>query len=614
MNAFLMSPQCSGSFTYDDCIKDIKKLTEETEEHNYHYCIVYLLVLKEQIVEITPEKKEEFESAFQNLKKHAKKISDKEWHSLIENASYITHKEEKIEENRSSSLINLVIETLIRTSSADIERAIEVYLEEEMKDPRTQTQKSVSSEIIEEILENISKLPEKEKRQKIRTVSKLLKKEHTPILIKYVHSLSKVLLLSLYLTNKKVYNSLHDEFFKKAETPEEYALLEHFPQLDLPQILRLLHKNSSIFKLLDRIIKTRPVHRDKIVDFVIEYISSGGSRTKSINFIKDNLSCFIDKVQSIGLGCEEVLLLSQSDPSLLNYAFTIMHSLKVELKEKRVANAQKKERRLSLLISALATELSSLSAPATTDSSSDSSPSTDRSLDTVSAFVKEAHKTDPDLLSKVCIALFRMHPPAAELVSTLSVLVQSNTTRSFVFTALPYLDNSQKFTLLQEYLTDDVSLTLFLRMLQPVDIFVHAHTLPPGDASRVLGLCWGRPDVFTDRVVSSALGEVCRGDHLPPVFSRTVRDALQAHANMRPFIAGLMKREAPRLLAESAGEVVKILEALKEGAIEVCLCMTEEELPLVLRKSRDIAKRFREYLRTQPRHIREKYREITQKI
>lgn len=606
MNTYSLMSRASGeAFSHEECTKDLQRLIEETTKDNYHDCIVYLLVLKEHIVEIKQEKKEEFERAFEEFKAHAKSISEEEWHRLIDKTHYITHKEEKIEENRSVFLINLVIETLIRTGAAEIERAIEVYLEEEMKDPRTQTQKNISSEIVEEILENITKLSESEQKSKMKMVSKLLTAEHIPIIMAYVHSLSKVLLISLYVNNRDVYSKLLSEFTSKAETSEEYLLLEHFPEIDIDQILQKLDKSTSIFKLLDRIIKTRLIYQDRIVDHVISYIKKGGSRTKAIGFIKDNLSSFIDKVRSIGLGCEEVLLLADKDNDLLQYVFVILHSLKNELKEKRVINYQKKEKRLSLLISAISTELSNLPE------------------EVISRFIEYAHRTDPDLLSKICIGLFRLKQPSEELVDILTKIVSNKkekTTTSFVFTSLPYLKERQKYELIEEYLVDDVSLTLFLRMIRPEDIFMYAHGIDDArtdtedrhTGEKILNLCWNRPEVFTDRVISLSLENIVKMRKISSMFGTTVRKCLKKHTNMKPFVVNLVKREWKRLFAENKKEITKVLELLGVGALEILLSIEEKEMCEILKESKELKERMEEYLSKQPKYIREKYKRAIQ--
>ncbi|KAH9387489.1 uncharacterized protein NEMAJ01_2385, partial [Nematocida major] len=584
----LMNRLCCGIFSLSACIKDIEELIERTTPENYHHCIVFLLVLKEKVVELPPaeEADSQFRAAVERLKAHTRRISAEEWAGTVESAGYIVHREEAKEEDKSALLVNLVIETLIRASTADIERAIEMYLEEKMTDPRTQLQKSTSVEIVEEILCNLAKLPEQEIKTALPAVVKLLTQEHVPTLLKYVGEIPKLLLLALYVHNRSVYSEVQKEFLKN-DSPSSLLALEDFPEVDVEEILRRLYKNSAMFRPLDRIIKTRPVYRERIVEEVVKYIPNG-SRTKTVQFVKDNVECFMEKIQEMGLGCEEVLMLAERRKELLEFAFEMMQELKMELRDrkKKPLNAQKKEKRLANLVSALSSELA-----AGTDGE-------------IGHFIRAAHGIDSELLSKVCIGLFRVKPPAEELKETLSCLVKmgpEKTSASFVFTVLPYLSGAQKFELIEEYLKDDVSMTLFLRLLKPEDVLRHAHTLRKSAGRRVLDLAFGRTEVFTDRIVSVTIEEICRMEKLPALFMRTLKKALRAFVNIKPFLVEVLRREWRRLFQGSRADLIRLLEKLGAVSAEILLEVPEEELQEVISASETLREKVLEYVAQQPK-------------
>ncbi|EHY64595.1 hypothetical protein NERG_02405 [Nematocida ausubeli] len=593
----LMSRISGKIISYPDCIEDIQEIILKTDQGNYHYCIVYLLLLKEQIIKIpeTEKDKEVFNDYFERLKAHARKVSGTEWLQMIENAEYSVYKEEKEEENRLDLLINFVMETLIRTSTADMERLVDGYLQEEMNDPRTETktQINVSLVVIEEVLDNLAKLPEKEARESAKTVSILLTEEHVPLLLKYLGKLSKIILISLYLNNRLVYDALHREFIK-TQSLEEMTLLVDFPEIDIDEVIVYLYKNSGILKVLDAIIKTRLIHREKIVNAVIEYIKTG-SRTKTIGFIRENLGCFLEIIEKIGLGCEEVLFLAEKESSLLRYAFQMMAEIKSEMtdKKKKPLNLQKKEKRLSNLISALSTELSNGSDEETKE------------------FIMQSHETDPDLLSKVCIGLFRAKQPSDEIRSALSKLVTKKTSTSFVFTAMPYLKDIQKYDLMEEYLVDDVSLTLFTRIIKkPEEILMQAHKLNIQPGKRIIHLCFARPEIFTDRILSMAIEEITKMDTLPALFMETVKNSLKLFSNMKPFLATLIKREWTKLFTNNQAELLALLESVGQAAPEILLTVDESELTKIISKSNLLQKRVKEYLLKQPAYIQNKYKSL----
>ncbi|KAI5131597.1 hypothetical protein NEPAR08_2528 [Nematocida parisii] len=593
----LMNRISGKSIEYPGCMQDIKELIGGTSKDNYYYCIVYILLLKEQIINIpeTERDRTEFEDVFRRLKVHAKTIAGEEWGSMIDNSTYTIYKEEKSEENRVEILINLVIETLIRTSTADMERQVDAYLQEEINDPRTETktQKNVSQDVIEEILCNLTKLSDRDVKGQVGIVTPLLSEEHIPIILKYLKNLSKVILLSLYLNNKPVYDALQKEFIRKESSNDLIALVD-FPEIDIDGLLSRLYKSSSVFKTLDIIIKTRLIHRDKIVSTVIEYIKTG-SRTKSIHFIRENLECFLGIIPEIGLGCEEVLLLAERNKVLLNHAFKMMAEIKSEMKDKKrkPVNSQKKEKRLSNLISALASELSN---------------GTDTEIVN---FIVPSHEIDADMLSKVCIGLFKAKQPSDTVKEVLSELVTEDTTTSFVFTVMPYLKDVQKYKLMGKYLVDDVSLSLFTRIIKkPEDIFIYAHTLDTDTGNRIIQLCFTKPEIFTDRILSVAIEEMSKMEVLPILFMETVRNSLKLFSNMKPFLVNLIKREWSRLFRNNQNELIILLESIGMPATEILLSIDEDHFMIILNESHTLKKRMTEYLIKQPMYIQNKYKTL----
>ncbi|KAI5181941.1 hypothetical protein NEOKW01_2091 [Nematocida sp. AWRm80] len=582
----------TGTIDPEERISSIERLIRETNKTNYHLCIAYLLIAEEQPLNISEEYEREYRRVFNALKDHAAKISSAEWVETIEKCSCKIIKEEKKEESTLDHLIDLVIEALITTSTTEIERAVESILEEDdTEDPRVQVSSSTSEEAVEEILNSLLQLPTEEAQKRVVDIAKILDNQYIEILLKYLNtSLGKILPLALYVHNPDLYDALENEF-KKKNTPKNYALLEYFPRIDIEMVIKGLYKSSGMFKPLESIMKNRPIYRSRIVEEVIDYIKTG-SRTKCILFIKNNLEYFLERIDDLGLGCEEILQLAEKNPVLLKNAIEMMSLLRVELKEKRQQNYQKKEKRLAGLISTISMYLSNLPEPE------------------ISAFIEEKYRIDPDLLSKICLGLFRQKAPGEEIKKLLSRIVKEKTSPAFVFTVLSYLDNSDKYSLIEEYLTDDISLTLFLRVLKPENIFIYSHQLDSNVSQRIITLCFSKPETFTDRIVSFSIERLSEKPELPPHFAKTLQLALKAFPNMKPFIASILKKEWFRLLSNYKQDYIHLLEQVDTSAPEILLSIPYNKLESILMTSKLLKDRVEKYLERQPTYIQNNHKKV----
>jgi len=589
-----MRAACRGVVGVEDVEAAVENVVRGTSKNNCEECIAYLLVVREQSVRAGPGEKERLEALLRRLKKHALKISGEEWRLLIEEAEYTVLDREDVREERNiDRMVALVLEVLIKTSTAEIEQKVDEVLGEERREGGY-SRSNIDAEAVEEALEGLQHLSEEESRHWVGKVVKMLEEAHLPLVVRYVKgALKKVLPLALYVHRREMYDAVERELFR-ATSLENFDLLEYFPKIEIENIIRGLQKNSAVFKPLGQILKKRPIHSERIVEEVIAYMKKG-SRTKSIQFVKENLPHFVRKIEKLELGCEEVLQLAEKDASLLHVAFAQMGQLRSDLKEKRQQNYSKKEKRLGSLVTVISTQLGNFLEKELLD------------------FVEESHKKDPDLLAKICSTLFRTKQPEEQTREALSVLIKGETSSSFVFTALPYIKEELRTGLIGKYLVDELSLVLFLRVLKPEDIFVHVHKLEEEYGKKIVQLCLSKPEIFTDRIISFSVARMEEGPELPPLLSYTLTNSLQVFPNMKPFLVSFIKSEWARMYAKQKKDFSKLLERLEGSAPELLLSFSEEVLASLMKTSPVLKKKTEEYLSRQPGYIQKKYKEIVMK-
>ncbi|KAI5170789.1 hypothetical protein NEFER03_0248 [Nematocida sp. LUAm3] len=550
-------------------------LLENTEKKNIEVAIGYFLAVHDQTIIVPQKKIKTLHNVFSKLKEHVLSIANDEWKNTIENTEYVPlssgeKKEEEQKESTETLLINFLIETLITSTTAEIEKAIDNLMEEtEEMDPRSTKSKDVDIEIMEEILENMSKLPIDEVKKKYAVpISQQMEKKHVGLLLKYIKGdLAKTLPLALYIHNPEIYEKVEKEFFRRI-SQDKHKAIEYFPHIDIDILLRALGKSSTVLKPLDKIIKARPVYREKIVEGICEYIKKG-SRVKTLQFIKDNISYFLEKIDNLNLGCKEVLLLAERESFLLYKAFDMMAEMKSSLKDKKKQNYIQKEKKLTELISIIITQLGNLS------------------REKIDGFIKETHSKDSELLSKVCFGLFRLKAPETETKNEIFSIVSKGSSSSFAFMVLPYLDEEQRCSLIEKYLVDEMSLSLFLRILSPESILLQAHYLPTDSATRLIDIAFSYPELFPDRTVSSVFSKLEERVPISPLLLQSMSRCLDAFPNMKPFILSIIKNSGERFLSEQKKELLSLLKKLNLSPEEIQKALGSAFYDKIAKKSKE---------------------------
>ncbi|KAI5184971.1 hypothetical protein NEHOM01_0522 [Nematocida homosporus] len=574
-------------------VQGVDKLLNLPDEME-HVRVAWFLALSEQRVLGEVEERVELDKKIEELRTKVLLRSDPRWHRAVRKAKYTVDSSLNgpVSVAGVELLISTVIETLIRTSSVEIDRAVDLVLGNSAdQDPRVVRVQGTDVEIVDEILESLARLPIAEIKKRIVSIAGTLGPEHIETILSHLSGdLGRLLPTALFVHNQVVYDLLEREFFKRYVV-ERPGMVEYFPRIDIEAVIKSLHRTSAMFRSLETIARQRPIHRARIVDEICSYIKKG-ARTKCVVFVKDNLSLFTDRIDDLGLSCEELLLLAEKRPELLQKVFIVISELKTSLKEKRQQNHQKKEKRLSSLIAVTAAQLGSLPE------------------ETVEQFILEGAAKDPDLLARLCLGLFRLQPPGPQVRRALAKLAAAGSPPALVFAALPYLEDQQRLRLVKRYLVDDVSLVLFLRVVRPEDLLVHAHGLEADSARRIIKLCLQRPEAFPDRTVSLALAQMEEFHPLPELFVSTVEAALEAFPNMKPFIVTLIRRTWERLFTANPKGTVRLLERLEAASPELLLSFSEAAIREVLATSEVLRDRLETYLRKQPKYIQSKYADL----
>lgn len=602
---------CKEKVQEKDVEKALEILLDIYNKNKVSDTLAYLLASNEQtVISASKEEAEKIIQMHSSLKDKALKDSAPEWREALESIS-IKIVEQKKESNTltKAALIECVIEALIATSAAEIEKAVDLFLGTQRADPRLPETQNLHSEVIREALKILTQIPaERAKDAYIIPVVKMLDVSHAPILIEYLSNTTgsvsapsntsagdtatetaniSAFLLAVFVHNKRLYSELEKEI-KNLSPSAISSFIGLFPKIDIDTLLDGLSVSPKMLTPLQEVFRRRPIHRKRISDYIITHYLKKGSRTRCLGFIRDNLEYLTDRIEEMALSCEEILLLAEKMPNLLSNAFIQISEISQEVKE-RVGNYQRKEKRASSLLSGLVNQLAQLDTPGVTE------------------FFLSVRGGDGEILGRVSRALFRSNPPNEEIQKILiKILPESNS--GFALSLLPFLDISYRIYLLPIYLRDDLSMSLFLRVIPPEEILVQALSMAAERGKEVLSLCMQRPDAFTDRSISVALTKVEKES--PKLLSWVLKWSLETFPNMRPFVVALIKRSWKTLISSEKDEFISVLEALGEAASEVLLGLPEEAQRDVLLHSQQLRQEMDRNISTHPEYVRQKYKDI----
>lgn len=546
---------------------------------NPHLCLAYLLASKDQIVSAPESAWKRISLLFGTLKESLLGRCSPAWTDLITSSECTL--EERKEENKRDSWIALVLETLIKTTTSEIERVVDEVLGSpaaeggpDASDPRVPVStKSISGEVLKEILRSLGSAPvEKSRRAFILPVVKMLSEEHIPVITRHLRGeVAKPFLLAVFIHRRSIYHALEKEALRS-----DSDLVRSLPRPNLDLLLSLLSRSPRALKHLEEVLRCRPIYQERVVEGISSYLRKG-SRTRAVAFIRDNFPYFADALDGLGLSCEEVLTVAEKNPHLLAKVFVQIAEVKALLRE-RQGNVQKKEKRISALVSVLVAQLASADEAC------------------LAEFIKLSCAYDSDLLSRVCLTLFRAAPPTDRIKKVLYLLCAGAgaPSVSFVFMSIYYLEEREKLQFVGGYLVDDLSLSLFIRSVTPEKIFICAHFQEESICRRIVKLCLGRTETFTDRLVSSCITRLEESSSLPALFLWTVLEALEAFPNMKPFVTGLAKRVWRRVLGgerEERRRLSLLLERLEDAGADLLLSFPEEEIASITEDSEYLRQR-----------------------
>lgn len=589
---------------------------------NYHVAVAYLILLSEQTIEVREGETEELRGRITALTLRIKEITESCYHPMIDGIQWtnlsVESREEEGGECIIKQMIGSVIETLLRTSTAEIESAIEAV--QEVRDPRTTLgeEREVESGVIEEIFYNLSRLTDKEDvKTCLKMTVRLLNEDHVSSTLRYLCTLtktSKLLPKIAFLINRPFYDMLEREISKDILN-YNHTVIESLPKMDIEIIIKSLYRNTKVLSVVETLLRTRPIYRERLLREIPLYLSLG-NRDKCILFIRENLQYF--KIENLELSCEEVLLLAEKDRELLQLAFKELSKLREEAQSEAAEKQRKrpdlaakgkaknyptkKEKRFSLLTPLFINKLVTL---------------TEEEL--VILF-RSLITEDRSLFCKVFQGLSKIRHPGEDVKAFCEEVIQGvelgleKDSPELVFTVLPYLALKTKTSLIPAYLTDDLSLTLFLRVLDPEDILYNVHHIKDVETSiSVSKLCLLRTEAFTDQVISQTVLKLEKDPSLSPILIRTLIQSLSTFPNLKPFIVSLLYRASQRFRFDQNLFVglCKLLERLGAASPEILLSLEPAYTLEIERASDKLRKTLMEYLCKQPLYIQNKYKKYT---
>lgn len=167
----------------------------------------------------------------------------------------------------------------------------------------------------------------------------------------------------------------------------------------------------------------------------------------------------------------------------------------------------------------------------------------------------------------------------------------------FVYGLLPYLEKPEVYKYVADYITDDESLNTFLRVVECSELLIFAHKIPEvSKAMRILDLCFKSPR-FTESDFLFALTSLEKD--LPLLIMRTLIQTLVRFPNLKNFVVSFLSRLSRRDVwgqEEQLAGMVKCLEMIGGGAVDIIAYLDEGPMYKVLSRSAGLGRLCKEYL------------------
>ncbi|AFM98444.1 symplekin domain-containing protein [Encephalitozoon hellem ATCC 50504] len=447
-----------------------------------------------------------------------------------------------------SLLIDLVFETLVKSSNIEIENTIQTYFHEKQEEERPGPVTEAFN-LLGRIKEagaidvGISRIVRMlDPRDSLDALVFMSKNE------RYSHSF----FMYAYLLNRDVYDAMVDLILESRQY-FRVDIVKHLVSLDIEKVLEKI--TDETVEILGHMVKERRAH----VKEIVEMISEGRvnvSRENVLEVFKENYETLGEYASYFKLSDQELIEVSKSNDDALPLALDAvdtqesMNSFVDLLKEKEdsaVINLIKsmgEDQRKEALIQTI-------------------------------------------LRRRVVKGQLRVY-----------LLDNYSDDDRFIYDFLPYLEKSDVYKYIPDYVVDAESLNTFLKVIECSELLIFAHKIPDvSKAIRILDLCFKSPR-FSESDFLFTLTTLEK--ELPLLIVRTLIQTLLKFPNLKNFVVSFLSRLARRNIwkqEEMVEGVVRCFEIVGPAAVDIVMYLDPDAMSKALGKSKGLRSLCREYLR-----------------
>ncbi|KAM0671613.1 symplekin domain-containing protein [Ordospora colligata] len=447
-------------------------------------------------------------------------------------------------------LIDLVFETLVKASNAEIENSIQAHFNDEHN--------RVEINAVRESLEILCKIKEAEAVDaSIARIVKMIGPEDSAEVVRFIGSNERyahTFFLYAYLMNAEAYESMAEIILESVEyfRPE---IVGGLVSIDLERVIRKV--NDGSVKILDDIIRNRQVCVEKIAELASRGLVNIG-RESVISVFKNNYGVLEKYAAQFELNVNEMIEISKANDAALGPTFIMIETAE----EMNIFVDLLKDKGDAVVIDA---------------------------IEGVSDEAKKEQFINTIIKKRMMKSQLRAY------------LVRSYLDDSrFVYRLLPYLEKADVYRHISNYVVDEESLNVFLKVIECSELLIFAHKISDvKKASRILDLCFRSPKF----VESDFLFTLKTLENEPsPLVIQTLIQALTMHPGLKNFVISFLSRLCRRDIwknEELVAEIMKCLKMLDTVCVDIIMCMNEEAMYKVLSRSNKLKTYCTDYLAMQ---------------
>ncbi|UYI27669.1 symplekin [Encephalitozoon cuniculi] len=458
-------------------------------------------------------------------------------------------------------LIDTVFETLVKSSNAEIENTIQTYFHEK-KERMLPSPVSESFSLLGKIKE------EDAIDASISRIVRMLDVEDSPEVLafvskneKYAHSF----FFYAYLLNRDVYESMVGLVLESKQY-FRVDIIKCLVALDVKKTVERITDESV--EVLNYLIRERRIHVKEIVEMISEQRVDVG-RESILGVFRENYETLKDYASCFRLSGQELIEVSRSNDQALPLALDAVDSQ--EAMDSFVDLLKEKE-------------------------------------DTVVVDLVRSISDEQKKERLIQTVLKRRAVRGQLRVYLLDNYMEDS---RFIYSLLPYLEKSDVYKYIPDYVVDNESLNVFLKVVECSELLIFAHRISDvPKAIRILNLCFKSPK-FSESDFLFTLTTLEK--ELPLLIVRTLIQTLVKFPNLKNFVVSFLSRLVRRNIwkqEEMVEGVAKCFEMIGPPAVDIILYLDPDAMSRILGKNRGLRRLCREHLK---REISDKHHDAVLK-